>query len=137
MRASVVYDLLAQTSSGSTGSSSREKKITVASIVNLLQGLTLAQLEKMHADGCKVFSLTGEPGDIIYIPTGFVCAMRTMNNSGVYGLRFVTLYDSPEARADLAHYQKVLLEGNDVDKCEALFDALTPVPMCESVTLCC
>ena len=113
MRAAVVHGLLSQTSP-------KEKEITVASIVNLLQGLTVAQLEKIHADGGKVFSLVGDKGDLIYVPAGFVCAMRPVNNSGAHGLRYVTMHGSPEARADLAYYQKVLLEGNEMDKSEAL-----------------
>ena len=113
IRASVVHDLLVQTSA-------KERKITVSGVMSFLQGLTQTQIDKIHADGGSVYSVTAEKGDIFYLPAGYLVAMRPLNNDGVHGLRFVTLHDSPAARADLAHYQKMLLEGNDLDKTEAL-----------------
>ena len=120
IRATVVHDLLVKTSPS-------ERKIRVSVVMSFLQGLTEAQIAKIHADGGSVFSVTAEKGDIVYIPAGYLVAMRPLNNDGVHGLRFVTLHDSAAARADLAHYQKILIEGNELDKIEALVqDLLLP-----------
>ena len=112
MRVSSVTSLLGM-------NSLRGKKITVGTVMSFLQGLTDKQIEQIHRDGGKVTGFVAEPGSLFYLPAGYAVAMRPINNVGAYGLRFVTLHDCAEVRADLQCYHTYLSAGTEVDKLEA------------------
>lgn len=84
------------------------------------RGLTDAQAKSMAARGEGVVCAVVSKGATLCIPPGWMLAYKAINDSRVFGLRFLWLADSPRIREDLASTHQLLLQGGtEFEKAEA------------------
>jgi hypothetical protein len=70
--------------------------------VSLIESLDDEILTNLTSSGCQVYRVVQEQGDLLWIPTGFLVAYRTLDSPLHYGIRKSIFNSSRAAREDLA-----------------------------------
>ena len=92
-----------------------------------MKGLEAAGVEKLMDHGCKIMCCKQTPGQVLYIPVGWMCGEFCTKGVLIYGLRKTLIYASNHAQANYEALTSLYAEcKRPVDKMKATGTFVSP-----------